>query len=132
MKILKHHSMKSKSLPCLVVITFSLLACEKQTFKVETHPAEVITSTTVKLVGKITNPFKTIEEYGFYWWAEGNEANPASTFIQDEKRGYPNSFETWVSGLEPEKNYFYKAYATDGHETAFGEIVEFTTLEARK
>jgi hypothetical protein len=123
--------MKIKNLPCLLVITFLLLACEKQTVKIETHPAEDITSTTATLVGKMIDPCKRMEEYGFYYWIEGNEVNPSNTFVKNDTHFYPGNYSATVSGLEPEKNYFFEAYATDGHETAFGEILEFRTVQAK-
>lgn len=92
---------------------------------VETLPVESFTDTTAVLIGRVIHPVEGIKECGHYLW----ENVPEATLLKTLSVGLESdSFISYVSGLKPYTSYCIKAFATNGAQTSFGEIVEFTTL----
>jgi uncharacterized protein (TIGR02145 family) len=106
-----------------------MFSCERpdivRIIKIETLPVTNYTSTTAILSGRIIDSGEGMKEYGFYWWVEGQEANPfLKQNLGDKTGNYSNS----VDGLQPNTTYFVKAYANDGNSIVSGKVVQFITL----
>ncbi|MBO7132680.1 MAG: fibronectin type III domain-containing protein [Bacteroidales bacterium] len=92
---------------------------------ISTESATDITSTGAILNGNvISDGGADVIERGFYY---GTNDIDLTTQIFDNNTG-DGSFSASITGLSPNTNYYYKAYATNSEGTAFGNIETFTTL----
>jgi hypothetical protein len=116
----------------LIIVIFSAslsLTCQKfdRFIVIETLPVINYTSTTATLNGNIVDPGEGIKECGHYWWEAGNEASSLKTSYRNIKTG---NYTSMLTGLQPGTTYYTKAFATDGGELVFGQVVQFTTQAA--
>jgi len=74
----------------------------------------------------------SLTEYGFIWNDDGSD--PVDLDSADNKVVSTNLsggvFSANLTGLTPEKTYYYRAYATTEYGTAYGDAVAFTTTAA--
>lgn len=95
---------------------------------IETVSVEEIDETEATITGNlVSSGGGTVTVKGFVWGTD-----PAPVIDQDNKTsedGEPGLFSTTIDDLEPGVNYFVRAYATNEEGTAYGNELEFTTLE---
>ena len=94
--------------------------------KVATDAVTNFTSTTATVSGNVTDDGgETVTERGVYW---GKSADPENKLPLGSGLG---GFIGNLADLEPDTDYYVKAYATIKEDTAYGEIVSFKTLKAK-
>ena len=87
-----------------------------------------ITSTTIKSGGEVTDDSElAIIERGVCWSINPNPTSGLGTRLVDKAPG-KGIFISDVTGLEPSKKYYIRAYATNSAGTSYGEEFTFTTL----
>ena len=67
----------------------------------------------------------TITGRGFYWSSTDN--SPDSNDIVEPVSGSTGNFNKILTGLESNKTYYFRAFATNGEGTSTGETLQFTT-----
>ena len=86
-----------------------------------------ITSTSAKAWAFVTNQGGTpVTERGFCWGTNHNPSVSGTHINCGNGTGY---FNYSLTGLTPNTHYYLRAYATNGQGTAYGNEVEFTTLQ---
>ncbi|MBR5810660.1 MAG: hypothetical protein IKY36_04700 [Bacteroidales bacterium] len=97
--------------------------------KVSTFEAEGVTASGATLSGEVTDECgSAVTERGFAW-IEGD----AVPTIEDSHMAVGSglgAMTATVEGLDPNKKYTFRAYATNASGTAYGEAKVFTTLVA--
>ena len=97
--------------------------------KVSTFDAEAVTASGATLSGEVTDECgSAVTERGFAW-IEGD----AVPTIEDSHMAAGSglgAMTATVEGLDPNKKYTFRAYATNASGTAYGEAKVFTTLVA--
>ena len=97
--------------------------------KVSTFDAEAVTASGATLFGEVTDECgSAVTERGFVW-IEGD----AVPTIEDSHMAAGSglgAMTATVEGLDPNKKYTFRAYATNVSGTAYGEAKVFTTLVA--
>ena len=94
--------------------------------KVTTDAVTNFTSTTATVSGNVTDDGgETVTERGVYW---GKSAEPENKLPLGSGLG---GFIGNLADLEPDTEYYVKAYAINKDTTAYGEIVSFKTLEEK-
>ena len=97
--------------------------------KVSTFDAEAVTASGATLSGEVTDECgSAVTERGFAW-IEGD----AVPTIEDSHMAAGSglgAMTATVEGLQPNKKYTFRAYATNASGTAYGEAKVFTTLVA--
>ena len=97
--------------------------------KVSTFDAEAITASGATLSGEVTDECgSAVTERGFVW-IEG-DAVPAIEDSHIAAGSGLGAMTATVEGLQPNKKYTFRAYATNASGTAYGEAKVFTTLVA--
>ena len=99
-------------------------------FKTVSLPPEVntvgyskVSATSVQLNGKVlTANGENITDRGFVWAEGGSEFEMNNTL---QVLGAVGEFSGLLEGIEPNKTYVFRAYATNAKGTAYGEVMEF-------
>ncbi|MDR2010157.1 MAG: hypothetical protein LBQ22_06725 [Bacteroidales bacterium] len=113
----------------IVVVLSGLMlfaaGCKKDSPAVLTTQAFEIKSTSVKTGGNITDDGDaSITERGVCWGLYKDPTIFDNKIVEGSGTG---SFEITINGLEPDKLYFVRAYATNKIGTSYGNNVFFTT-----
>ncbi len=99
---------------------------------VTTNSVDEITDTTAFCTGAVVdNGNADITEKGFCWSTEQNptlEDNAVAAIVTREEAA-DDFFTATLSGLTAATEYYVRAYATNSEGTAYGENVNFVTLE---
>jgi uncharacterized protein (TIGR02145 family) len=91
-----------------------------------TTPVETLTTTTAAVGGEVTSYGGAIvTDRGVYW---GTAQNPVTTGTKIQIGSGEGSFNTNLTGLTPNTNYYVMAFATNSIGTSYGDEVSFTTL----
>ena len=94
--------------------------------KVTTDAVTNFTSTTATISGNVTDDGgETVTERGVHW---GKSAEPENKLPLGSGLG---GFIGNLADLEPDTDYYVKAYAINKDTTAYGEIVSFKTLDEK-
>ena len=102
--------------------------CPSSNSAIGTFPVENITSSSAQFGGVITNDNGSpITVRGFVWSTNENPTISNNFGITNEGTGI-GEFTSNITGLNPNTTYYVKAYATNGAGTAYGQQVEFKTL----
>ena len=97
--------------------------------KVSTFDAEAVTASGATLSGEVTDECgSAVTERGFVW-VEGDVMPTIENSFVPAGSGFGTMTAT-VEGLQPNKKYTFRAYATNASGTAYGEAKVFTTLVA--
>ena len=97
--------------------------------KVSTFDAEAVTASGATLSGEVTDECgSAVTERGFVW-VEGDVIPTIEDSFVPAGSGLGTMAAT-VEGLQPNKKYTFRAYATNASGTAYGEAKVFTTLVA--
>ena len=88
--------------------------------------SEVTTSSAVLSANITTDNGEKITERGFVWM-EG-AGNPTTDSNKLRVSGEVGEYTATLEGLEPNKKYSFRAYATNSKGTAYGEIMTFSTV----
>lgn len=97
--------------------------------KVSTFDAEAVTASGATLSGEVTDECgSAVTERGFVW-VEGDVMPTIEDSFVPAGSGLGTMTAT-VEGLQPNKKYTFRAYATNASGTAYGEAKVFTTLVA--
>jgi len=93
---------------------------------VNTSSATEIAQTSATLNGNVTSDGGyNITERGFYYSKTDN--NPDSGDSKETVIGTTGSFSKNISGLDPNTQYYFRAFATNSEGTAEGNVESFTT-----
>jgi uncharacterized protein (TIGR02145 family) len=96
--------------------------------EVETTPVSSITDESAISGGSITSDGgSAITDKGVCW---STSPNPAISDACTNEGGGTGAFTSSITGLEELTKYYVRAYATNSAGTAYGNEVEFTTLES--
>lgn len=94
---------------------------------VVTHEIQQITTVSADCEGEITGDGGlAVTARGLCWGREPNPSLTASEHFSEEGTG-TGSFNTHITGLEPNTKYYVRAYATNGKGTSYGNEQVFTT-----
>ena len=97
--------------------------------KVSTFDAEAVTASGATLSGEVTDECgSAVTERGFAW-IEGDVVPTIEDSHMASGSGL-GAMTATVEGLDPNKKYTFRAYATNASGTAYGEAKVFTTLVA--
>lgn len=132
MNILKKHNQILRKIGVIsIIIMFCFIACEKNEFlkkpTVKTVRVENTTAVNTSAFGEIINlDDKPIVEFGFCWSESDNPTKSNNVFLIELDVANSN-FNTIISGLEPSKTYYLRAFASNSVGTGYGDKVSFTT-----
>lgn len=121
--------MKVLSLPLVLLSVVLLLnTCKKDddSIVVNTLEATNIGSHLATLNGEVVSNETPITGWGFFW-SETNP-NPDKTDNIFILADINKDFSAELTGLEPKKKYYVRAYASDIKKFFYGQTVEFTTI----
>ena len=113
----------------LVALTMILFSCKPEVEKptVVTKSVSEVTKTSAKVVGHVTaDGGAEVTERGVCWNTEG--APEVIDYRTVDGTGV-GTFNSNISDLVPNTQYYVRAYATNEKGTAYGEEVSFTTEE---
>lgn len=118
----------------LALLILPLAGCDKDDKdksarlpQVTTSEVDEITATSAKSGGVITvNPEQEILSRGLVWSTSPDPDMENHEGITQDGIG-DGSFTSTLTGLEPDTEYFVRAYATSGHGVGYGEVKSFTT-----
>ncbi len=126
--------MKSKFY--VVLLMLSLYACSDEDFltpTLETNEATNIAQNDVQLNGTLTSKGSNeILELGFEISLDAAElanGNGEKITIIQQLNSLPFDFSATADQLEPNKEYFFRAYAKSGDIEVYGDILSYITLE---
>ena len=122
----------------LVILSIIIYSCQKLELLEHSNPlddgrpfvstskSDFITSTTAELYGVVIDiGDASITSFGHCW---STSATPTIDNMHQADDNYTSSeFVTNVSGLNPLTKYYFRAFATNSIETAYGDILSFTT-----
>jgi hypothetical protein len=125
MKKLASYGFNSFAAGSLFILLFS--ACEMLNLPMlETLEVTEIGSETAVCGGDITfEGVSAVIERGVVW---GTEDNPGISGSKTSDGTGTGSFTSTITNLQPDTEYFIRAYATNEAGTAYGNIRSFTTL----
>lgn len=112
----------------LIIMSVVMSACRKDREPPEiiTCSIDHITATTAVCRGKISpNKGLEITEKGFCWASSNNPSTNDQKCIID---GKDLDFSATLDGFAPFTTYWLRAYATNLHGTAYGNVIKFTSL----
>lgn len=117
----------------LILSTFIIgySACKKEVLApvVITGDATDVQYSTATIAGEVSdNGGGTISEYGFYYSTIPDFAITDVGVSKIAAGSGDGSFNADLTGLSPNTTYYYKAYATNETETAYGAQKDFKTL----
>lgn len=92
---------------------------------ISTNPASNITSNTLTSGGNITNDGGAAITVRGVCWATTQNPNTSNDFTQNGSGSGP--YTSNISGLEPGKTYYIRAFATNSAGTSYGNQVSATT-----
>jgi len=111
----------------LIILVSIVIACKKKPRPVYVTTLEVteIKDITARSGGLITG--EGITEKGICW---GTEADPERSIGKTNEGGGSDGFQSLLTGLEPLKNYYVWAYATNESGSTYGDPVSFISAKA--
>ena len=118
---------------CLIFIFSS---CEKiklkKVAKLDTGTVSDITSNSAEITGVVIDAGEKgfIQRHGHLWSASENPQTSPLNQTDLRQRNTTGSFTSILSGLAPSTKYYVQSYATDGKNTIYGDIINFTTLSS--
>lgn len=114
------------------IVTFSTLNIVAPTVTTETFSAQNdATVATASLKGGVTNNGgATIEQRGFIWNTSNANLAVGEETTVDDTDDTDAAFTTQISGLTPNTQYFYRAFARNSNATGYGTINNFYTHAA--
>lgn len=90
---------------------------------VRTDPATLITFSSARLNANLTEQGgEALIEVGFQY---GETVTDNTVKVTDQSEG---AYVLNLSSIDPITKYYFRAYATNSHETVYGSILDFTTL----
>lgn len=107
---------------------------DPQTPVLSTTTQKESTEFTVTVEAEITDDGTSgIKEAGFCWSTENKEPTlkDSSIKLTDQLKGDNKTFGTTLKDLKPSTTYFIRSYATNEEGTTYGEVITFTTAEAK-
>ena len=107
---------------------------DPQTPVLSTTTQKESTDFTVTVEAEITDGGTSdVKEVGFCWSAENKEPTlkDSSVKLTDQLKGDNKTFGTTLKDLKPSTTYYIRSYATNGEGTTYGEVITFTTAEAK-
>lgn len=113
---------------------FTFTTADPQTPVLSTTIQKESTDFTVTVEVEITDEGTSgITEAGFCWSAENKEPTlkDSSVKLTDQLKGDNKTFGTTLKDLKPGTTYYIRSYATNGEGTTYGEVITFTTAEAK-
>ena len=91
---------------------------------------EMVTQTKATLNGYISVQSGIVSEYGFYLSNKRAELETAAAGAKKVISGSSyNKFTYQATGLAPATTYYFRAFASNGNSTYYGEIMEFETRQ---
>ena len=131
---------KSKFLVLMgILLVFGFTSCNKNGEKVtiKTNQPEIVNAHHAKITGTIKSLDKNLDELQAYGYCLGKNPNPDMDemyFVEQQDINYhpdlslPRPFEWTISGLEPNTEYHFRAFAIVWNEKpVFGKDISFTT-----
>ena len=131
---------KSKFLVLMsILLVFGFTSCNKNGEKVtiKTNQPETVQAHYAKITGTIKSLDKNLDELQAYGYCLGKNPNPDMNemyFVEQQDINYhpdlslPRPFEWTISGLEPNTEYHFRAFAIVWNEKpVFGKDISFTT-----
>ena len=92
--------------------------------------SDLLTQTKATLNGSISIQSGTVTEYGFYLSNKRAELETAAAGAKKVvSNGSYSNFTYHATGLTPATTYYFRAFASNGKSTYFGEIIEFETKQ---
>ena len=105
-------------------VSFVPQAEPKHTPNVETRSISSISQTSATLEGKITDDGGEPDSYGFTYWKSGDPNSPTNWNCCKTTGA---TFSDYISGLDPNTTYFFKAQAKNSKGTGQGSANSFKT-----
>lgn len=118
---------------CILACVLLLFSCNKGMNegipRLETFPASEIMQTTAKSGGRIiSGNYSEIVSKGVCWSQNINPVLQSDNFTDEGQGNDP--FESLITGLLPDNEYYVRAYATNSDGTGYGENEIFKTLHS--
>jgi len=125
----------------LVILSIIIYSCQKLELLEHSNPLEdgrpfvstiksdFITSTTAELYGEFISTGETPITLFGHCWSTSNTPTIENMY-QGNDNYTSNKYVTNITGLNPSTKYYFRAFATNNVETAYGEELSFTTNEA--
>ena len=122
-----------------ILLVFGFTSCNKNGEKVtiKTNQPETVQAHYAKITGTIKSLDKNLDELQAYGYCLGKNPNPDMNemyFVEQQDINYhpdlslPRPFEWTISGLEPNTEYHFRAFAIVWNEKpVFGKDISFTT-----
>ena len=122
-----------------ILLVFGFTSCNKNGEKVtiKTNQPEIVNAHHAKITGTIKSLDKNLDELQAYGYCLGKNPNPDMDemyFVEQQDINYhpdlslPRPFEWTISGLEPNTEYHFRAFAIVWNEKpVFGKDISFTT-----
>ena len=122
-----------------ILLIFGFTSCNKNGEKVtiKTNQPEIVNAHHAKITGTIKSLDKNLDELQAYGYCLGKNPNPDMDemyFVEQQDINYhpdlslPRPFEWTISGLEPNTEYHFRAFAIVWNEKpVFGKDISFTT-----
>ena len=107
---------------------------DPQTPELSTTTQKESTDFTITVEAEITDGGTSdVKEVGFCWSAENKEPTlkDSSVKLTDQLKGDNKTFGTTLKDLKPSTTYYIRSYATNEEGTTYGEVITFTTAEAK-
>jgi uncharacterized protein (TIGR02145 family) len=114
------------------VVISTLLACEKIDYsrivKVETGEITSLTATSVKIGGTIIDTGEHGVSRRGHCWAKHEDPSVIDDFSNNlGDTTEAGEYTSVITGLDPDRQYFIRAYAFGEGEIVYGKTIEFTT-----
>ena len=121
-----HFNYQLLTFVALFSVTMVLTTCKKVSLPiVTTDTITIFTSTSATVGGNVTSDGNaTVTERGVYW---SNTLNPVTTGTKLQIGSGTGSFNTILTGLTANTNYYVTAYAINHAGTSYDGQVGFTT-----
>ena len=130
-----------KKIKYLVILFFILFSCQDFELLEHSNPLEdgrpfvstiksdFITSTTAELYGEFISTGETPITLFGHCWSTSNTPTIENMY-QGNDNYTSNQYVTNITNLNPSTKYYFRAFARNSVETAYGEEFSFTTNEA--
>lgn len=124
----------------LVILSIIIYSCQKLELLEHSNPLEdgrpfvstiksdFITSTTAELYGEVISTGETPITLFGHCWSTSNTPTIENMYQGDDNYT-SNKYVTNITELNPSTKYYFRAFATNSIETAYGEELSFTTNE---
>jgi hypothetical protein len=110
----------------IICVSFLLTGCKRDKVPViSTSDIDEITETTATSGGNITNDGGATVTARGVCWSTGSTPTTADSKTTDGSGS--GGFSSKITGLDREKNYYVRAYATNSTGTGYGEVISFDT-----